>query len=70
VSFVDGQNVKIEYRSAQGQYNRLPALAAELVRRLVVAMCLVLALACAAILFPDKAGDFLFWIKEWWGEQS
>jgi hypothetical protein len=38
--------------------------------RLVVVMCLVLALACAAILFPDEAADFLFWIKEWWGEQS
>jgi putative tryptophan/tyrosine transport system substrate-binding protein len=30
--FVDGQNVKIEYRWAEGQYDRLPALAAELVR--------------------------------------
>jgi len=33
--------------------------------RLVVVMCLVLALACAAILFSDEAADFLFWIKEW-----
>jgi hypothetical protein len=31
---------------------------------------LVLVLACAAILFLDEAADFLFWIKEWWGEQS
>lgn len=30
--FVDGQNVKIEYRWAEGQYDRLPALAAELVK--------------------------------------
>jgi hypothetical protein len=36
--------------------------------RLVVVMCLVLVLACAAILFLDEAADFLFWIKEWWGE--
>jgi len=30
---VDGQNVAIEYRWAEGRYERLPALAAELVRR-------------------------------------
>jgi len=30
--FVDGQNLKIEYRWAEGRYDQLPALAAELVR--------------------------------------
>jgi ABC-type uncharacterized transport system substrate-binding protein len=30
--WVEGQNLTIEYRFAQGQYERLPALAAELVR--------------------------------------
>jgi putative tryptophan/tyrosine transport system substrate-binding protein len=31
--FIDGQSVRIEYRWAEGRYNRLPALAADLVDR-------------------------------------
>jgi putative ABC transport system substrate-binding protein len=33
--FIDGQNVAIEYRWGQGQYDRLPTLAADLVERSV-----------------------------------
>jgi putative tryptophan/tyrosine transport system substrate-binding protein len=36
--YVEGQNAAVEYRWAQGQYERLPALAAELVQRPVAVL--------------------------------
>src|SRR5580693_6867711 len=36
--YIEGQNVAIEYRWAEGQYGRLPELAIDLVRRGVVVL--------------------------------
>src|SRR3954470_21781542 len=38
VGYVDGQNVQIEYRNGEAHYDRLPALAADLVQRNVSAI--------------------------------
>ena len=49
--FVEGENLAIEYRWADNQFDRLPALAAELVRRRVA----VIATTAPSGAFPAKA---------------
>jgi putative ABC transport system substrate-binding protein len=51
LNYVDGQNIRIEYRSANDNYDRLPALVNDLIRRrvaLIVAPSLNAALAAKA----------------------
>jgi hypothetical protein len=38
--------------------------------RFMVAMYLVLALACAAMLFPGEVADFILWMEEWWADRQ
>jgi putative tryptophan/tyrosine transport system substrate-binding protein len=53
--FVDGQNVSIEYRWAESHYDRLPALAGDLILQIVAAI-VAGAIAGASRLYPACTG--------------
>ena len=58
--YVEGQNVAIEYRWAEGQYDRLPALAADLVRRQVAVIAATTAPAAPAAKAATTAIPIVF----------
>ncbi|MGB6464615.1 MAG: ABC transporter substrate binding protein, partial [Xanthobacteraceae bacterium] len=58
--YVEGQNLQVEYRWANGQYDRLPSLAAELVAQRVAAILAITPVAALAAKQATKSIPIVF----------
>ena len=71
LGYVEGRNVIIEYRWAEGRYDRVPALAAELVAHPVSLIAAVggseVGAKTATTTIPTRAARCAF---RWWGPVS
>jgi putative ABC transport system substrate-binding protein len=62
--FIDGRNIAIEYRWAEGQYDRLPALAGELAHRPVAVLVAIGAPAATAAKAATTTVPVVFYMGE------